>query len=260
MAHELGDRNPDVFEVFGPTLRAPERLLYPEPEYTDAVVLAAFRHLREIRHSHITLVDGAFDVPHDNHEWYLRHVRLLGARAFLHSHNYPITAETLAVAVAQPALSLVVTVDADYKVAAKKGGVEAKGGVPRPIYPWETRANRVAGYSFDSTIGLLPVIDLVTVEGDPVHQETCLESSLILAEFLARHGLLDTLVVFDEQPAVVQEARDRGLNPVLIADGVDPYVLNPQTGDNWKTSTIIRRIREGAEVPHPITSPLDRRP
>lgn len=260
MAHELGDRNPDVFEVFGPTLRAPDRLLYPEPGHTDALVLAAFRRLRRVPHSHITLVDGAFDVPHDNHEWYLRHVRLLGARALLRAHGYPITAETLSIAVAQPALSLAVTVDADHKVAAKKGGVEAKGGAPRPIYPWETRANRVAGYSFDSSVGLIGVADLVTVEGDPVHEGTCLESSLILAEFLARHGLLDTLVVFDEQPAVVQEARDRGLNPLLVTIGIDPYVLNPQTNVMWKTSTIIRRIRDGAEVPHPITSPLDRQP
>lgn len=38
----------------------------------DAAVIDAFRRMRS-SHESIVLVDGAFDVPHHSHEWYLRH-------------------------------------------------------------------------------------------------------------------------------------------------------------------------------------------
>lgn len=249
----------DVIELFGEELHSASRYLYPVEtnESVESRVVKNFKNLRSAGDS-ITLVDGAFDVPHNSHEWYLRHCKLIGAFATLqaasghevdvddlHRHMY-----------ANPAFMesarLAVTIDADEKIAAKKSGLAHKGGVARPIYPWIARADRLAGYHFALDTHLYRTVDLVTVEGDSIHQGTPLESSLALAAFLKSEDLLDTFIVYGEHGSTVDEAEDLGLQPVVVEEG--PYEFNPQTGASWSSSSIIKRA-QGEPAPIAITRP-----
>jgi hypothetical protein len=231
-----------------------DRISYPLEDVTETIT-DRFRLLRK-GDSITTLVDGAFDVPHPNHEWYLRHCRLLGAKALLNYDETPVTSENLATAAGSSRLNLAVTVDADHKISHKKGGKADKGGVPRPVYPWTARANRIAGYMFKTSAGLYrPVADLVTVEGDPLHEGTALESSLTLARSMADEDLLDNLVVYGEHEATVQEARDTGLEPLVIPTALK-YETNPQTGQDWSSSELIARA-QGKPAPYPTTRPTE---
>jgi hypothetical protein len=236
----------EVLTVFSGQLRPMDRLLYPH-NAVDDIVLGAFRRLRE-GGRRIVLVDGSFDVPHPSHEWYLRHCKYLGAKA--------VAADTRQ-ALEDGLVALAVTVDADEKLARIKSGVAAKGGVQRPIYPWQTRADRVAGYYYELGGKARPVADLVTVEGDSLHRGTLLESSLLLAHGLSKKGLLDDLVVYGEHTETIKEARRMEVNPLVISDDI-VYDLNPQTNERWSSSGIINRA-QGAAAPYPVTRPGDLR-
>lgn len=238
----------ELFDVYGETLHSESRVIYPNPELGENEIRTRlFESIAEdkLDGAYVALVDGAFDVPHDNHEWYLRHCRLLAARQMLESKSILPTTAALRDAVADPSLRLIVTVDADAKVAAKKGGKAEKGGIPRPVYPWESRAHRLAGYHFVSSDNTNHhTVNYVTVEGDPGHVGTSLESSLVLGEALAAHGLLDSMIVYGEHDATVQEAVDRGLNPIVIPDTY-AYAVDPRTQEEYKSSKIIKMIRNG---------------
>ncbi len=250
----------NIIELFGGSLHDKNRLLYPTAanESVESRIITRFRGLREL--GNIALVDGAFDMPHNNHEWYLRHCKLIGVFAALqaeHGDNLQFADVALRLQ-SEPGLakaaSLAVTVDADSKIAAKKSGLDHKGGVRRPIYPWSARADRLAGYHFELAGTLYQTVDLVTVEGDPLHQDTPLESSLTLARFLNENDLLDTFIVYGEHSSTVDEAANLGLRPVVINDLSDPYETNPQTGRSWSSSSIIGHA-QGKPVATPITRP-----
>lgn len=244
----LGQEPHFLYEVYGETLHQRGRVLYPLGGDIDRVVLDAFRSLKQ-RNRKTGLVDGAFDVPHPSHEWYLRHCKALGAAACLGT----VDAGLVRGALVRGEVSLAVTVDADAKIAMKKSGKAEKGGVARPIYPWTARAERIASYVHKLGDTVQYTADLVTVEGDPLHRGTLLESSLSLAKGLQEEGLLDYFVIYGEHGATVEEARAIGLHPLIISDGVS-YGVNPQTGDTWSSSALIARAQGGA-VPFPITRP-----
>ena len=235
-----------VFEVYGETLHSESRVLYPDPSGGEKEIYETlFEAIAcdKLNGAYTALVDGAFDVPHDNHEWYLRHCRLLAAKQMLKESDTLPTTDALRSAIASPNLRLIVTVDADAKVAAKKGGKAEKGGIPRPVYPWESRAHRLAGYHFSDASGInRHTIDYVTVEGDPGHIDTPLESSLTLGQTLAKNGLLDAMIVYGEHDATIQEAIERGLQPLVIPDNFT-YAVDPRTQKEYKSSSIIRMIR-----------------
>lgn len=233
----------DVFNIYGNTLRPNDQVVYPNPEDVEELIGAIARKKEE--GAHVALVDGAFDVPHPNHEWYLRHCRLLAAREYMARHDMPRDVRTTRAVLGGDAIFLAVTVDADEKVAALKGGVPAKGGAPRPIYPWRSRAERVAGYSFpshDQRGHLRPTVDLVTVEGDPEHANTPLASAVMLASTLRSSGLLDTYLMFGEHEGTIERVKKIGIDPSVISQGI-AYERNPMTGENWSSSDIIRRAQ-----------------
>lgn len=248
MSIELSNDTGLLYEVYGSDLQGANRLLYPIEKDVDEVVLSSFQQLKK-RGGAVGLVDGAFDVPHPAHEWYLRHCKLLGAAACLNT----VDASAIRRALRDGEVSLAVTVDADAKIAQKKSGKAEKGGVDRPIYPWVARAGRVAGYAYAVDNEVCYVADMVTVEGDPAHKGTLLESSLRLAKGVREEGLLDYFVIYGEHGDTVDEARDMGLKPIVIGDDV-MYERNPQTSGPWKSSAIIGRA-QGGSVPHPITRP-----
>lgn len=244
----LGQESHFLYEVYGETPHQRGRMLYPSGGEVNGAVLDAFRLLKR-RSGIVGLVDGAFDVLHCSHEWYLRHCKALGAAACLDT----VDAGVIRSALTRKEVALAVTVDADHKIAMKKSGKAEKGGVERPIYPWVARAERVAGYVYEIKGGVYYTADLVTAEGDPLHEGTLLESSLSLAKGLQDEGLLDYFVIYGEHGDTLQEARNMGLRPLVISDGMS-YHVNPQTGEPWSSSAIIARA-QGVAVPSPITRP-----
>ena len=251
----------ELTQLFNGSLHNSDRLMYPAEDTTESIEATVVSRVQRLRQElgAITLVDGAFDVPHVNHEWYLRHCKVIGMFALLHTQGHTdITMQNAAAYLqAYPhvasASRLITTVDADSKIAAKKSGLSAKGGVERPIYPWIGRAERLAGYHFELNGQLHQTVDLVTVEGDPQHKGTPLESSLTLAQFLASENLLDNLVVYGEHSSTIATADELGLNPIVISD-TEQYAINPQTNREWSSSDIIRRA-QGETVANPVTRP-----
>lgn len=234
-------------------LHPEENFLYPGGTSINDTVEAYFSRVKANGRS-TTLVDGAFDVPHPNHEAYLRHCRLLGAQMAVRALGATVTREKLSETVASDLIHMTVTVDADEKLFKKKSGRAEKGGVQRPIYPWTARADRVAGYCFELTgQPLKRTVDLVTVEGDSSHHGTALESSLTLARFLSERKLLDTFIIFGEHDATVRVAEEMDLAPVVI-DSNETYFVNPQTQESYSSSAIINRA-QGGRVDCPITKP-----
>lgn len=242
----VGDNKEEIFEVYGSSLYEPERIMYPDALSTGKLIerIAEFK----AGGAHIVLVDGAFDVPHPNHEWYLRHCRLLAAQQMLLARGDKLTINHVREAIESDLVKLIVTVDADTRISRLKGGNATKGGVNRPIYPWSARAGRLAGYTFRGQSGAYqPVVDLVTVEGDDEHVGTPLEDSLILAECLARDGLLDNLVVFGEHLATIERAKAMLITPIIVPVDLI-YEVNPQTNEKWKSSSIIARAQGKAAL------------
>ncbi len=247
--------SPETTAVFGPSLHAPERILYPQTGDIDAIVTEHFARLKE-QGSHTVLVDGAFDVPHASHHWYMRLCKLRGAEEYLHAQGVEQpTVDMVRDTLATNAITLAVTVDADHRIATKKGGLAGKGGVVRPIYPWTARAEQVLNYSYvDANGAVRYAVDTATVERDPMHEGTALETSLTLARFLGERGLLDTMIIYDEHQETVDAAIDMGITPVVIPDGVY-YSVNPQTGELWHSSTIIKRAQGRDGVGPVLTRP-----
>ncbi len=230
-----------VFKVYGDTLHNTDRIKYPETEDVADVIekIAKFK----LEGGFIAMVDGAFDVPHPQHEWYLRHCRLAAAEQMLISEGKPTSDYMLRGAIEDGRVKLIVTLDADEKINRKKGGNPEKGGIPRPVYPWQARADRLAGYMFNGQSSQYkPVVDLVTVEGDDRHIGTPLETSLTLAQHLADNGLLDSLVIFGEHEDAVTQAESMFIQPIVIPEGL-VYECDPRTGEPWHSSTIIKSMQ-----------------
>ncbi len=236
-------RKQDVFAIYGPSLIPEGKIFYPADDQGFDDLGDALTDLKGTDNT-VVLVDGAFDVPHENHDWYLRHVRALAAHLHIKRMGFPLERDFVKDVVASDAARVLVTVDADAKVSAKKGSIPDKGGAPRPIYTWQARAERIAGLSFHSQTGIRNVVDLVTVEGEPDHKGTILESSLTLASFMTRKALLDSIVMYGEHKETIVEACRLGLQPMVIENHTD-YAIDARTGEAWSSSDLIRRAKQG---------------
>ncbi len=121
----------------------------------------------------IVFASGVYDFLHGNHRAFLLHTKIAAmpyhwnekvAKQPWHKLWEEMTEEqqTLETRRALKAndLQLIVSVDGNDAVAARKGNNPAKGSMPRPIYDWRTRARDI--YSTRVKIG--------GVDGDVLHQ------------------------------------------------------------------------------------------
>lgn len=221
----------------------PLQLVYP----TNPLQISGLLH-RIQEHAdlggHVAIVDGAYDVPHDGHPWYLRSCRVEATRARVGEAFDEASPRVQIGMVASEQTMLIVTLDADAKVAANKSGAE-KGGISRPVYPWESRANRIAGYMIpDGNLKYRPTVDVVTVEGDPMHAETPLASHISFGESLSALGVLGTWLVYGEHSKAAEAAtRIAGPDVVRIVPQSSVDVIDPRTGRKWSSSDIITRMK-----------------
>ncbi|PID31904.1 hypothetical protein CR970_03440 [Candidatus Saccharibacteria bacterium] len=186
-----------VLDIYNNQLIEPERLVYP----TDDVVLASFeKRLHDLKHDNkfVGLIDGAYDVPTENHVWSLRDCRYAMARARFGDKLLNASLPEQQAMIASDELVLIATVDADDRVSAKKSYKNDKGNMPRPVYPWCQRARRVAGMMIpDGHGGYRPVVDIVTVDGDRGHRGTFMESHLTLGKYLDANDVLGVWLLYE---------------------------------------------------------------
>src|SRR5688572_21995535 len=139
-----GARVDPAFDLYG-SLVEPERLVYPVSIEEQKAFIDRISNYHDMA-GHVAIVDGAFDVPHEGHSWYLRRCRMEAAK-----RHYGDTFENAdkmqrIQMIADSVLMLVVNVDADHKLASLKAFKPDKGNLDRPVYPWQARANIVGGY------------------------------------------------------------------------------------------------------------------
>lgn len=144
-------------------------------------------------------------------------------------------------------VALIVSIDSDEALNARKGGQTEKGGIPRPVYPWQSRAHRIAGYSFEHPLTgeVHHTADIVSKECAVNYQGTPLQQAATVAGWLGSEelgGLLDTYIVFDEHPHDEANARALGFNPIIVSQDII-YARDHRNGRGFKSSGIIKAIR-----------------
>jgi len=220
-------------------LEAPEALLWLGDQVSDAAHEG----------KHIGLVAGAYDVPHDNHEWYIRNCRAQLARRVLYYKGLTPTPERIMRTMTNESLELIVSIDSDEALNLRKGGKAEKGGIPRPVYPWVARAHRIAGYSFEDPFAargeVHHVADIVSKECTVNYEGTPMQCAATLAKYLKSVKLLDEYLVFDEHPQDIENARALGFEPIILRQAVR-YATDPRTGKGYSSSGIIKQIRGNA--------------
>lgn len=237
MIAKLPDDSPaEIVAIYG-GLDDSNRIIYPGgPKGIQRLIF----DLRK-RPGHLSLTDGAFDVPTDNHEWWLRDCRHHAAEAYFGSKYRSSSPAQKRAMIASDEIVLVVTIDADVKVLSRKGYQPDKGNIARPVYDWPARARRVAGYMIpDERGGYRPTVDLVTVEGDPFHHGTALESHLSLGAILSQLDIVASWILSDDHPDIL--AAQAVSNNVAIVPKTC-YAKDHRTGRMWTSSYIIDRIR-----------------
>jgi len=253
----------EVMALYGGLVES-ERLLYPGSAELamvgEAALLEGLARAKD-EGKDVAIVDGAFDVPHDNHTWYLREARRRAARRHFGEAFVEASSEEQRSMVASDEVILIVTLDADAKIAQKKGFQPEKGNVARPVYSWDARANRIGGLMIPNGGGAYrPTLDLITVEGDPAHQGSMFESHLQFGRTLAEYGLLGTWVIFDEHPAVVEAARSyvgADTNDIVsvVPQQEARFAIDKRSGEHWSSSAIIRGIVGSSVTPNvPLSS------
>lgn len=230
-----------------------DRCIMPETagEFTE---LARQFQLWKYDGKTVGIVDGSYDVEQPNHYLYLIQCRTTVAmqRAHEQGNNWGLLSDKEKKRyIESNDVVLVATVDADEKVAELKGKKAEKGGSIRPVYPWDLRAQRVANYTISRNQNdwqQRPVVDVVTSEGKPEHEGTFLESYVEFADFLHGHGLVDTVIMFDQEAShgsTISRLRERGIEPFTIAPH-NTY-MDERTGESFSSSGIIRIIRGEVE-------------
>jgi hypothetical protein len=134
--------------------------------------------MRRNNRTTIVYTTGAFDILSLKHVAYLANTKLAAAGAHYDRHYAPTVHGNLpwseldgesrrwwrGIFWERRELQLVVSVDSNDRISSRKGFDPAKGGAPRPVYDWLTRAREVANATMPVGSGILGYIaDAVTV-------------------------------------------------------------------------------------------------
>jgi len=244
-----------IFEVYGENGNnlAPKEVVMDlslEPKKAEEWTLEALAKAK-LDNKLTALVAGSFDVPHPNHDWFLRHCRLMLADKWLKNNDINTKEMTekeqgiiLREVIESDRIFLAVSIDTDTALDIRKSNDPTKGGVKRPIYDWGVRANRIASQSFASSLDpriKFGVVDLV-VAGGPEYKDTILEKAKILADTAHnQYDLIDEYIVFDEHPQDIDNAINSGFEPIIIP--MDYIYSKGPNGEKHKSSAYIRKIR-----------------
>jgi len=250
LEYEKNSESESLYEVYGGNgnkLYSHELILNPEllPLEAERWVIEKLAQAK-LANKLTGVVAGAFDVPQENHEWYLRHARYLLAKKYLQNNGMDIDNYSIRSVVESDLIFLVVSVDSDISLDNRKSNDIKKGGVKRPIYGWSTRASRVASHNVADRLNpgnRHGIVDLVIAEG-PDYEGTILQQAKIFANEMHNEPfcLIDEYIVFDEHPKDIENATNSGFDPLVIPMDLI-YSFDPISGKPYKSSSIIKRIR-----------------
>jgi hypothetical protein len=242
-----------VKSIYGERLISQDRVV---PDYYDGTQIVEFivnkleANKQNNQHAFNAIVMGSYDIPHPSHEWYLRDCRARAAEQMLINQfglkHDEITPDDIKVALTHPGLTLTCIIDSDIAINIRKGGQKEKGGIVRPVYTWQDRAERIAGYSYYNEVDRQThnVVDYVIKEGKEFEGTPMLRIHL-LAEVLKEKKLLDAYIVFGENPQSLANAKAVGFDGsnLIFIPTESEYCLDPRTGRGYHTSDIIKRIQ-----------------
>ncbi|HUA13143.1 MAG TPA: hypothetical protein VL989_01440 [Candidatus Sulfotelmatobacter sp.] len=218
-----------------------DRLRYPENE-EDFLELVEEIETEVVGGKHVVIVDGSFDVPHPNHQWYLTHARVLGEydnqlKRGVDISDVPPTPES-------DEVFLVVTLDTDQRVANVKSSKPGN----RPVYPWRLRAMTLCNFMVPTPEPnrFRPVVDLVAIDADPSEPISSVATHRKLAEELVRRDALGTWVIYEEHGKAIDLARticdsSRTDAKVRVIDTGTTY-MKDENGIRWNSSGLVARI------------------
>jgi hypothetical protein len=239
--HRFGEK------VFNPNLQddATEKLLKLREKWHKQGSIAVFS-------------SGVFDMLHMDHMAYLLHVKATGAALHYEQQEYQKPWNELTTekqqeytnrALGARAIKLIISVDGDKSVTARKGNDPKKNGAPAPIYGWETRAMMVASQSFispddDSGDILIPTVDAITIHGPQDFSDDNVHSSHFN---LVSQLQPDIWTVFGESKDILEGVP---LRPELdavaircIQDGVGIHYFEDAFIGKMSTTSISNRIK-----------------
>lgn len=148
-----------------------------QPEATDR--LLNLRNRWERNEELTVFTTGAFDLLHLNHIGYLMHVKASAAPLY-YSRTERGSWDELSNddredytdwALGAQVLKLIVSIDGDKSVEAKKSNNSRWGNSTRPIYSWTSRSLMVAAQSFvnpsseEGSSDIIPIVDAITIHG-----------------------------------------------------------------------------------------------
>lgn len=240
---EIGSN--ELFDIFAedsePSNMIDINLAPAEAEAWLMSELQTIRSTEKGEHAKIGVVSGSFDVPHENHTWYLRHCKALLAEKMCIEQGWEVNKEMIRDIIAEGLVKLVVAVDTDQEVSRRK----TKDGDVRPIYHFYDRARRISELTIGFGEDRVSVADFVVPEG-PEYSGSSLERLPDLASLGKENGLIDEFITFGEHPKSAEEARSIGFDPITIPTSVY-YASSPITGEAYSSSAIIKKIRNGGQ-------------
>lgn len=207
----------------------------------------------------VVFTSGCYDLMHTNHRTYLLHTKLAASPYCWDKLGYDETEGEWADQTASQRanfsrwllesdlLKQVVSIDGNASVAARKGFNVHKGGSPRPIFDWRTRARDVLSAGFELRPGLFkPIVDAVTLHDnvEPSLNGTPNSGILEIGEFVQP----DVWSVFEESGDIISAAEaqpDRFNNTEFSVLRRHNYYNDALLDGTFSTTSIVKRLSGG---------------
>ncbi len=205
----------------------------------------------------VALTSGVFDLMHLNHRAYLLNTKLAAVPHHYNRYYAERSKQTWdslrsdekkefsLYSLATQEVRLIVSVDGNAAVAARKGNKPEKGGVPRPVYDWETRARDVLSASIEvEDESFVCIADVVTLHDNM--EPTLLGSPHAGILEIGNWLNPDVWSVYFESQDIIDAVEDTHAEmfagvDVRVLDGHDFY-CDEQLGGPFSTTLITQRI------------------
>lgn len=234
------------------------KIFNPSVDETATDRLLALRQKWQQEGAITVFTSGVYDLFHMDHAGYLLHTKATGAAIHFERTLQEKSWSELSIdeqttytsqALGNRAVRLIVSVDGDKSVAARKGNNPEKGGGTRPIYGWDTRAMMVANQTFIDPLDasherLLPTADAVTIHGP---DDFSIDDAHAVHFDLVERLQPDVWAIFGESHDLLDEAPTRpGLASVAlrcIQDGKGTQYWEDSFIGKMSTTSIINRAK-----------------
>lgn len=246
------------YEYIASIQQQPQKIFNPQQDEYATDRLLDLRNYWHKQGQTTIITTGVFDMLHPDHMGYLAHVKSCAAgvryeqknpNKYWSCLNQQRQEKYIRDALADRALRLIVSVDGDESVKARKGSNPEKGGAPTPVLAWHTRANMLAGQSIldpndvnNETI--LPVVDAITIHGPNDFGPDSIHSSHF---GLVSHLQPEAWGIYGESEDILNTAphvrKLANIALVCVQNGPGKNYFSDQNIGKLSTTGIIQRIQ-----------------